>query len=182
VGGALLILPRRNLDARAVLTGNLKVQYSRNSDRDVCWNRVHRAAKAQRTAGTPVLKAVRSIGSDLKQEMSMPSLRRFGLDALVVLASLLAPCAFAFAERGEFGADGSDVCMHSHLEQPVRRQPAVVKEFDEATGRDMRNFPPDRVVDFKHLKLQMRFEDIDIFQIEIAFSISICNIALDYSS
>ncbi len=33
--------------------------------------------------------------------------------------------------------------------------------FDEATGRDKRNFPRDRVVDYEHMTLRMRFEDID---------------------
>lgn len=33
--------------------------------------------------------------------------------------------------------------------------------IDDATGRDLRTFPPDRVVDLVHLKLQMRFEDLN---------------------
>lgn len=34
------------------------------------------------------------------------------------------------------------------------------KAFDATTGREIRNFPPDPVVDFQHLKLDMKFADI----------------------
>ncbi len=35
---------------------------------------------------------------------------------------------------------------------------------DESTGRDLRNYPPDRLVDYLHMKLQMRFEDLNDMQ------------------
>lgn len=37
----------------------------------------------------------------------------------------------------------------------------IMAAFDVATGKDLRNFPPDRVVDHKHMKLEMRFEDLN---------------------
>lgn len=59
------------------------------------------------------------------------------------------------------GSDGDDGCLAHRLEQQrATTQPASMA-WDEKTGRDLRNFPPDRVVDILHMKLQMRFEDLN---------------------
>jgi aminopeptidase N len=50
-------------------------------------------------------------------------------------------------------------CLHGKVERSEWSYQAAA--FDEATGRDMRNYPPDRLVDYKHMKLQMKFEDLD---------------------
>src|SRR6185503_16305252 len=58
------------------------------------------------------------------------------------------------------GDGGADDCRDGKTEQATR--PAErAKLIDEATGRELRNFPPDCVVDFVHMKLQMRFDDLN---------------------
>lgn len=52
-------------------------------------------------------------------------------------------------------------CLHGKLERAERSAELAAGEFDEATGRDLRNFPPDRMVDFHRMKLEMRFEDLN---------------------
>ncbi|MHC4427671.1 MAG: M1 family aminopeptidase [Planctomycetota bacterium] len=52
-------------------------------------------------------------------------------------------------------------CRAGRLERLARAGDARSQAFDEATGRDLRNFPPDRVIDYAHMKLQMRFEDLN---------------------
>ena len=37
---------------------------------------------------------------------------------------------------------------------------AAPKEFDPYSGEDVKNYPPDQPVDFRHLKLELVFEDL----------------------
>ncbi len=53
---------------------------------------------------------------------------------------------------------GSEACLAGKLERT--QWVASSKAWDEATGRDLRHFPPDRVVDYQHMKLQLRFDDL----------------------
>ena len=53
---------------------------------------------------------------------------------------------------------GSEACLAGKLERT--QWVASSKALDEATGRDLRHFPPDRIVDYQHMKLQMRFDDL----------------------
>lgn len=55
--------------------------------------------------------------------------------------------------------DGEHVCEHGKFENAQWQ--AEARAFDEASGRDLRNFPPDRLVDFHHMKLQMKFNDLN---------------------
>ncbi len=48
----------------------------------------------------------------------------------------------------------SEDCLAGKLELA-----AAATAYDEATGRDLRNFPPDRVVDYRHMTLRLRFDD-----------------------
>ncbi len=73
-----------------------------------------------------------------------------------IAAALLVSWSTALAG----GSDGSDECLHARLERAERFE-AQAKAFDAATGRDLRNFPPDRIVDFQRMKLQMRFENLN---------------------
>lgn len=86
----------------------------------------------------------------------MPTMRFHHL----TLASIVCLCALSLAGRGSAwafsgGAD-SETCKDGKEAVAVRA--ALI---DEATGRDRRNYPPDRIVDFLHMKLQMRFDDLN---------------------
>ena len=53
--------------------------------------------------------------------------------------------------------EDSNACLEGKLEHAEQWLAA----FDEETGRDLRNYPPDRLVDHRHMKLRMRFEDLE---------------------
>ena len=55
-------------------------------------------------------------------------------------------------------ASGHESCRAAKLEHASWRSAA---EWNEATGADGRHYPPDRVVDTHHLKLELRFEDLE---------------------
>lgn len=80
---------------------------------------------------------------------------------VVALATFLLILSFDVRALSD---DGDDQCLHGRLERMEWAGQAEARAFDEATGRDLRNFPPDRLVDFQHLKLQMRFENLDDYR------------------
>lgn len=52
-----------------------------------------------------------------------------------------------------------DTCLHGKLERAEAQ--AAAAGWDEATGADKRNFPRDRLVDYGHMKLELRFDDLN---------------------
>lgn len=63
-------------------------------------------------------------------------------------------------------SDGEEGCLHGRLERAEFRNATIgagefAKDFDESTGRDLRHFPPDRLVDYRDMKLEMRFDDLN---------------------
>jgi aminopeptidase N len=88
--------------------------------------------------------------------MPMPKPRAI---ALAPLLAVLAPATLG-ADRltgGELETElrGSEACRHGKLEH------AALTAYEDTTGRNLRNFPPDRVVDHLHMKLEMRFDDLN---------------------
>ncbi len=75
------------------------------------------------------------------------------LVAVVVSPLIAAPVSLA---GEEFGEEHGETCLAGKLEHAK-----LAEAFDEATGRNLRNYPPDRVVDYLHMTLDMRFEDIE---------------------
>ncbi len=84
-----------------------------------------------------------------------------------VIAALTALLPAALAAGGETAETagsrwieecGSGQCLSGKLERETAYLGAA---FDEETGRNLRNFPPDRMVDLLHMKLEMRFEDLE---------------------
>ncbi|MEM7228974.1 MAG: M1 family aminopeptidase [Planctomycetota bacterium] len=65
-----------------------------------------------------------------------------------------------FWEDFSHGYCTSAGCLHGKLEY-AGYLGTMADAYDESTGRDLRHFPPDRVVDYKHMKLQMYFEDLN---------------------
>lgn len=56
--------------------------------------------------------------------------------------------------------DSDSACRQSHLEpadEPARKRPA----YDEETGRDLETYPPHRIVDFKHMRLEIHIDDMN---------------------
>ncbi|MHC4303103.1 MAG: M1 family aminopeptidase [Planctomycetota bacterium] len=70
---------------------------------------------------------------------------------------MLLAVAVSLALSSAAGAGGGEACLAGKLE----RAEWSSKAWDEATGRDLRNYPPDRVVDYLHMTLRMRFDDLD---------------------
>ncbi|HWB21212.1 MAG TPA: hypothetical protein VG711_13015, partial [Phycisphaerales bacterium] len=85
----------------------------------------------------------------------------------------LAACGLARAADTGLGAEsGADGCLEHRLDRAAERESgdaglvntdadADAVFFDEATGKNLRNYPPDRFVDFLHMKLQMKFEKLE---------------------
>jgi len=83
----------------------------------------------------------------------MTSTIRRLLAAVVVSPLIVAPVSLG---SEEFGEGHGETCLAGKLERA-----RLAKAFDEATGRNLRNYPPDRIVDYLHMMLDMRFEDIE---------------------
>ncbi|MEE8154277.1 MAG: hypothetical protein V3T53_04885, partial [Phycisphaerales bacterium] len=80
---------------------------------------------------------------------------RQGLLRFSTIVGMAALCQVARAD--DLG--GSETCLAGKLQRAHWLESS--KALDEATGRDLRHFPPDRIVDYLHMKLQMRFDDLD---------------------
>lgn len=106
--------------------------------------------------------------------MELP-IRRFALAFSGSLAASLLALGSVNASSDEFD-HGHDMegCIHA---QQRSRSTAPARFFDEATGRDLRNYPPDRLVDYHHMKLQMRFESLDEARFSAVESLSFTPIA-----
>ncbi|MCI0674711.1 MAG: HEAT repeat domain-containing protein [Phycisphaerales bacterium] len=70
-------------------------------------------------------------------------------------------------------------CLAGKLERLERSATIEAGAFDETTGRDLRNYPPDRLVDFRHMKLQLRFESLDDQRFTAIESLSVVPIGSD---
>ena len=79
----------------------------------------------------------------------MTMITRRPLAAVIAWLLLVSPMALA-------GEQGGETCLAGKLERAE-----LAAAFDEVTGRDLRNYPPDRIVDYLHMTLDMRFEDIE---------------------
>lgn len=55
----------------------------------------------------------------------------------------------------------TDSCLSGKLQRAELQQLEQSAAMDEATGKDLRNFPRDRVVDYLHMLLEMRFENLN---------------------
>lgn len=106
--------------------------------------------------------------------MSYSRLRRHWLWCVAAVCAWLAAAtgSSVFARGGiesylEGFCHNCETCYHGRLERALRFGEAweagqrVAAGFDETTGRDLRHFPPDRHVDYQHMKLQMHFENLD---------------------
>jgi len=105
----------------------------------------------------------------------MPTLRQIQ-SVLSVLAGLTCFVVAAGASAGDSG-QGGETCAQGKRELALRST-----AFDEATGRDRRNFPPDLNVDFLHMKLQMRFEDLNQKRFTAIETLTFAPIAVDAPS
>lgn len=73
--------------------------------------------------------------------------------AIVACAGLtLTPC---------MADDGADACCSAKSEGLMDTGWADAPGFDEATGQDKRNFPPDRIVDYHHMLLDVFIPDME---------------------
>lgn len=70
--------------------------------------------------------------------------------------AIMASCGLAFSMLD----DGHEGCLEHKLQAILIAAP--VAGFDEATGRDLRNFPPSPVADFLHMRLGITIEDMNV--------------------
>lgn len=80
------------------------------------------------------------------------------------VASMFAPvtaCLFALLIASSVNALAGDLDSAHTCDAGKRALAARAALIDDATGRDRRNHPPDRLVDYLHMKLQMRFDDLN---------------------
>jgi aminopeptidase N len=89
--------------------------------------------------------------------------RHLHLAAPVVIAGALAsvvavPAPIASASAWSAGL----TCLHARLESSALRAAVAADDrFDPDTGRDLRNVPPDRLVDFDHMRLEIDIPDMN---------------------
>lgn len=53
-----------------------------------------------------------------------------------------------------------EACMHGKFFL-AEDSFAIDQAWEETTGRDLRNYPPDRLVNYQHMRLEMHFEDLN---------------------
>jgi hypothetical protein len=70
---------------------------------------------------------------------------------------MLLAVATSLALSSVAGAGGGEACLAGEVEQAAWSSEPWV----EATGRDLRSYPPDRIVDYLHMTLRMRFDDLE---------------------
>ena len=89
--------------------------------------------------------------------MPLPSAPNRRLVALLAASVAAVPALPGWAEELECG------CLAHRLERAERRPPGEGRggAFDAATGRDHRNFPPDPLVDYRSMRLALRFERLE---------------------
>jgi len=89
-------------------------------------------------------------------------MRTLSCTVLLAVSGFFLQSAHAAVE--DYGCE----CLANHLEQPAPRkrdQPGIWSEpgkgtFDEATGADFRHWPPDRLVDYHKIKVELKFADL----------------------
>lgn len=96
-----------------------------------------------------------------------------GVLRLVAPPAVSAAWALAVAAGGAAGAGGwggergSELCREARLEWWALRgnldalEERSVAHFDPDTGRALLNFPPDRVVDYRHMRLEIDIDDMN---------------------
>lgn len=88
--------------------------------------------------------------------------QRSSVIGLVVTVSLAAPAAHAREHLFEHTAEsGSYGCMHCKLLAIEALSHAPDPGFEPGTGRDLRNFAPDRPADIKHMRLDFNIPDMN---------------------
>ncbi|MCA9293169.1 MAG: hypothetical protein KDA20_05090 [Phycisphaerales bacterium] len=64
-------------------------------------------------------------------------------------------------------AEGEECsCLEGRLERFWQTSSAAAETVDAMTGKDLRNFPPDRVVDFDHMRLDIAIPDMNTRRLE----------------
>ena len=98
-----------------------------------------------------------------------------------VLAACLCtlPAVASDAVTGDFGCE----CLAHRLEQAPRRsdRPKLGDpnkgKFDPATGADFRHWPPDRLVDYRHIKVELKLPDLSVRKAEGVATLTVQPIA-----
>ncbi|MDX9912763.1 MAG: M1 family aminopeptidase [Phycisphaerales bacterium] len=80
--------------------------------------------------------------------------------AWALIASVGGTLALADAGHGD-AEEGCASCGLASAWWGSRGRDVVDVAFDEATGRDLRNFPPDRLVDYEHMRLEITIPDMN---------------------
>ncbi|MFO0857623.1 MAG: M1 family aminopeptidase [Phycisphaerales bacterium] len=82
--------------------------------------------------------------------------------ARVRRAAVVAGCSgLALSSAFAGGIDGADDCCNAKSEAFAWEALAGVPGFDESTGRDLRNYPRDRIVDYQHMLLDVFVPDME---------------------
>lgn len=96
----------------------------------------------------------------------------------LTLLCIFALAASAFATSGDWTDDCE--CLQGRLERlSLHATDFKADPYDKATGRDLRHYPPDRVVDINHMKLQMRFENLNDAKFTAIETITVTPIGTD---
>ncbi len=93
-----------------------------------------------------------------------------------IVAVLLAPALIALPARGEDLHDYGSQCLHCKLLRSVNTAGREMR-YNTGTGRDLRNYPPDRVVDFEHMRLELDIPDMNTARLSAKQTLTFAPIA-----
>jgi aminopeptidase N len=94
---------------------------------------------------------------------SIREIQRIGNGLILVLMAQASRAGMASSGNGEwYENDGATACWHCRMEAAEALTTADLGDaINEATGRDLRHFPPDRLVDIRHMRLELQFADLN---------------------
>ena len=97
----------------------------------------------------------------------------------ILLLSTAPAVAATIATSAAIASEGGEQCRRGKLRLAADESS---KALDAETGRNLRNFPPDRVVDYLHMKLEMRFDDLEAMRFTAVEHLRIAPIWTDAES
>jgi len=98
---------------------------------------------------------------------------------------LLVACSSLVAASGAAAGLGDErhlvtSCLHAHLDGlPVGEHAQPMLGFDPDSGANLRNYPPHRVADYEHMRLELTIPDMDVPRAEALQTLSLLPIGYE---
>lgn len=99
--------------------------------------------------------------------------------SVFIAAAMIVPLA-ASASSAERLFDYGSECLHCKLLRTWSAEGSELR-FNPGTGKDLRNYPPDREVDFEHMKLELDIPEMNEPRMDVTQTLTLSPIAEDLS-